>query len=130
MKRVLVALLFAAAMAGGSAAYAGHLSATAKSLGAGAATVEKCSSASWVLTPQYSADTTTVTGVIVSGIATACLTAGGTLAVAGSTATLSATGSVPLSAATTQPVTVPFSGVPSSLPTVGVTHLGAAVAGS
>lgn len=130
MKRVLVALLFAAAMAGGSAAYAAHLSADAKSLGAGTATVGKCSSASWTLTPQYSADTTTVTGVIVNGIAPTCLTAGGTLTVAGRTAALSATGSVPVSTATTQPVTVPFSGVPSSLPTVGVTHLGAVVVGS
>ena len=129
MKRLLAALLFAVALAGGSAAYANHLSATAKSLGAGTVAVPKCSSGSWTLTPQYSADTATVTGVIVSGVATACTNAGDTLTVVATTAALTATGSVTLSASTVQPVTVPFSGTPSSLPTIAVNRLAASVVG-
>lgn len=129
MKRVLAALLFAAVLAGGSAAYATHLSTAAKSLGAGTAAVRKCGSASWALTPIYSADTTTVTGVRVGNIATECLMAGDTLSVAATTATASATGSVTLSATTVQPVAVAFSGAASSLPTTAVDRLAASVAG-
>jgi hypothetical protein len=129
VKRLLAALLFAATMAGGLAAYANSLSVAANSLGAAGVTVPKCSSASWTLTPQYSADTTTVTGVIVNNIATECLVAGDTLTVVGSTASQTATGSMTLSALTVQPVTVPFSGAPSSLPTLAVTNLAASVVG-
>lgn len=129
MKRVLAALLFAAVLAGGSAAYANQLSTAAKSLGAGTAAVKTCGSASWTLTPVYSADTTTVTGVRVGNIATECLVAGDTLSVAATTPAASATGSVTLSAATVQPVAVAFSGALTSLPTIAVDGLAASVAG-
>jgi len=130
VKRLLAALLFAATVTGGAAAYAASLSSVAsKSLGAGAAPVPGCDSASWTLAPQYSADTTTVTGVIVNGIATACLDAGDKLTVVATTATQEATGSVTLSPLTTQPVTVAFTGSPGSLATTSVNRLAAAVTG-
>lgn len=129
MKRVLAALLFAAVLAGGSAAYATHLSTAAKSLGAGTAAVRRCGSATWTLTPMYSSDTTTVTGVRVGNIAAECLAAGDTLTVAATTATTSATGSVVLSAADVQPVAVAFTGATTSLPTIAVDRLAASVAG-
>ena len=111
-------------------AYANSLaSVTSKSLGASGVTVPECGSGSWTLTPQYSADTTTVTGVIVNGIDTACLNAGDTLTVVATTATQTASGSVTLTPATTQPVAVAFAGSPSSLSTTAVDRLAATVTG-
>lgn len=131
MKRLLAALLFAVTVAGGAAASASTLSSVAaKSVGAGSAVVPKCGSGAWTLSPQYSADTLTVTGVTVSGIATACLNAGDKLTVVATTASQTATGSVVLSSSTTQPVTVPFAGSPTSLPTASVNRLAASVTGA
>lgn len=130
MKRLLAALLFAATVAGGIVAHANSLSSvTSKSLGAAGTAVPGCGSASWTLAPQYSVDTTTVTGVIVSGIDAACLDAGDTLTVVATTATQTATGSVTLTPATTQPVAVAFTGSPASLSTTAVDRLAAAVTG-
>lgn len=131
MKRLLAALLFAATVTGGTAAFANVLpTAATKSLGAGSAPIGKCDSAAWTIVPQYSADTLTVTGVTVSGIPTSCLAAGGTLRVAGRTTAVSATGSVTYSVASVQPITVAFSGAVASLPTTAVTHLAAVVEGA